>query len=400
MNIYLIMEGRKMKKFMALFLAVAFLASFMVLGSVEKARAAKTIKIGVLLDFTGPISSVGPPFQRGIEYAFEEIDYTIAGKKIKLIIADSSSDPTIAMEKTKKLVEHDKVHVIIGPLMGDQQMSIAPYVKGKGVIVTTLYAGVGDIVEHGMFLVYPTTCVGLTLPAGWYAHDQGHRKMITLGADYAGGHLFMKGAKEGFEAKGGSVIQELWPPVGTADYGPTISTLNREADVIVAFLAGPTEFQRFLPQYKSFGIKIPVIGTTVGTDLPSPVITEMGDAVKGMQGQAIYIATRDDPTNNTFQAGFKKRFDKEADALEALSYCISKAVQAGLEATGGDDSFDKLWPAILASDIVTPQGRLSWTPHGVAVTDVYIAEAKEKAGKLSWEPVKIYKQVQDPRFPK
>ena len=127
-----------MKKFMTLFLAFALLASFMVLGSVEKAQAAKTIKIGVLLDFTGPISSVGPPFQRGIEYAFEEIDYTIAGKKIKLIIEDSSSDPTIAMEKTKKLVERDRVHVIIGPLMGDQQMSIAPYVKGKGVINTTL----------------------------------------------------------------------------------------------------------------------------------------------------------------------------------------------------------------------------------------------------------------------
>jgi branched-chain amino acid transport system substrate-binding protein len=224
--------------------------------------------------------------------------------------------------------------------------------------------------------------------------------MVTIGADYAGGHLFMKGAKQGFEERGGKVIQELWPAYGTADYGPTISSLNRDADCIVAFLAGPTEFQRFLPQYKSFGINIPVIGTTVGTDLPAPVITEMGDAVKGMQGQAIYIATRDDPVNNAFQEGFKKRYNKEADALEALIYCISKAVQAGLEATGGDDSFDKLWPAVLASDIVTPQGRLSWTKEGVAVTDVYIAEAKQKGAGLSWEPVKIYEQAQDPRFPK
>lgn len=389
-----------MKKIMALFLVTAVLVSFAAVGLVERVQAADKIKIGSVLDFTGPIASVGPGFRRGIEYAFEEIDYTIAGKKIELIIEDSSSDPTVCMEKAKKLVERDRVHVIIGPLMGDQQMSIAPYLKGKGVINTTLYCGVGDIVEQGTFLVYPTTAVGLTSPAGWYAWDQGHRKMITLGADYAGGHMFMKGAKEGFESKGGKVIQELWPPVGTADYGPTITTLNKEADVIVAFLAGPTEFQRFLPQYKSFGIKIPVIGTTVGTDLPAPVITEMGDAIKGMQGQAIYIATRDDPVNNAFQAGFKKRFGKEADAIEALSYCISKAVQAGLEATGGDDSFDKLWPAILATDIITPQGRLSWTQHGVAVTDVYIAEAKEKAGGLSWEPVKIYEQAQDPRFPK
>ena len=86
-----------MKKFMTLFLTIVFLASLVVVGSVERAQAAGEIKIGSLLDFTGPISSCGPPFKRGIEYAFEEINYTIAGKKIKLIIEDSSSDPTKAM---------------------------------------------------------------------------------------------------------------------------------------------------------------------------------------------------------------------------------------------------------------------------------------------------------------
>ena len=389
-----------MKTIGVILVTLMFAVGLIVSGTGVTAFAADTIKIGVLLDFTGPIASVGPPFERGIKFAFEEIDYTLAGKKVKLIIEDSSSDPTVAMEKVRKLVERDKVHIIIGPLMGDQQMSIAPYIKGKKVILTTLYCGIGELVPNKTFLVYPTTAWGLTSPAGWYAYDVGHRKMITLGADYAGGRLFMKGAKEGFEQRGGQVLQELWPPVGTPDYGPTISTLDKSADVIVAFLAGPTEFQRFLPQYKSFGINIPVIGTTVGTDLPAPVITEMGDAVKGMQGQAIYIATRDDPINNAFQAGFKARFDKEADALEALSYCISKAVQAGLKATGGDDSYDKLWPATLATDIKTPQGRLSWTSHGVAVTDIYIAEAKEKGDQINWEPVKIYEQVIDPRFPK
>ena len=277
-------------------------------------------------------------------------------------------------------------------------MSIAPYLKGKKVLLSTLYCGVGEIVKYGNWLVYPTTATGLTLSLGWYAADQGYKKMITVGADYAGGHLFMKGVKVGFEERGGKVIQELWPPVGTTDYGPTISNLNKDADVVACFLAGAPEFTRYLPQYREFGVKIPLLGTTLAADLPANVMAELGDKVRGLRGQAAYIATREDPVNQAFQEGMNKRFGAYPGGLENNSYCVAKVFLAGLEATGGDDSLDKLRAAILASKIDTPQGPLSWTKSGVAVTDGYIAEAKEIDGNWVWDPIKIYKAVKDPRF--
>src|SRR5665811_118765 len=89
--------------------------------------AAGTIKIGALLDFTGPIADLGPMFEMGIKLALEEVNYTVAGKKIELIVEDSATSVDTAVLKAKKLVEQDGVKIIIGPLMGDAHLALGPY---------------------------------------------------------------------------------------------------------------------------------------------------------------------------------------------------------------------------------------------------------------------------------
>lgn len=390
-----------MKRLGFVLVVVLLAVGFALAGPTAKASAAEEeIKIGALLDFTGAIAFIGPLFKNGIEYAFDEVNWTVAGKKIKLIAEDTASDPTVALEKTKKLVEMDKVKIILGPLMGDQHMSIAPYLKGKKVITATFYCGDSELIPYGTWLIYPTTLVGLCLPVGYYAHDLGYKTMVTLGADYAGGRGFVKGIQIGFKEKGGEVIQELWTPVGTADYGPAISNIKKEADCLAYFLAGPTEQTRFIAQYREFGVKTPLLGTTMDADLPADLLKELGDKVRGVQGQCLYFAQMDTPANKAFQEGMTKKYGNPPGGLENNSYVLAKTAIAGLQATNGDDSFDKLRPAILASKLDTPQGPLSWSPEGVAIVNLYIGEAQEKDGKWLWVPVKTYENVTDPTIKK
>ena len=110
-----------MKRTGTFLLVLVLLIGFTIGSAATKAVAEETVKIGALLDFTGPIAALGPLFKNGIVYALEEVDYTVGGKKVELIVEDTASDPTVALEKAKKLVDRDKVRVIIGPLMGDQQ---------------------------------------------------------------------------------------------------------------------------------------------------------------------------------------------------------------------------------------------------------------------------------------
>jgi branched-chain amino acid transport system substrate-binding protein len=65
------------------------------------AASGGTIKIGALLDFTGPVAELGPIFQMGIEAALEEANYTVAGKKVELIIEDSATSVDTAVAKAK-----------------------------------------------------------------------------------------------------------------------------------------------------------------------------------------------------------------------------------------------------------------------------------------------------------
>ena len=93
-----------------------------------------------------------------------------------------------------------------------------------------------------------------------------------------------------------------------------------------------------------------------------------------------------------------ERFGQVPGAFEANAYALMQAVLTGLRATGGDDSFDKLWPAMLKVEIDTPQGPLAFGPEGVALTNGYIVEVKKKERAYYFDPIKTYPQVVDPRL--
>ncbi len=388
-----------MKKLAILFFAVGLLVSPVLFGSGMTAQAAEPIKIGSILNLTGPIAFIGPLFKNGIVKALEEVDYTVAGRKIELIPEDAAADMNVCLEKSKKLVERDKVHIIIGPLMGDAHMAIAPYLANKKVVCATFYCGDIELTKYKNWFIYPTTLEGLTTPVGYYAAELGYKNMITAGTDYAGGHGFITGIKIAFEEKGGKVVQEVWWPVGNKDFGPYLSSLKK-ADCIGYFVEGPSAAQLFLSQCQEFGVKIPLLGTTLAADMPEQITSQLGDGVLGLKGQALYMAGMDTPINKKWVAAMTKRFGQTPGGLEANSYAITKTILAALKATGGDDSYEKLWPALLKVKIDTPQGPLAVSPEGVALVDNYIVELKKKDGKYYWDPIKTYKAVVDPRLKK
>src|SRR5438477_4155976 len=73
------------------------------------------IRIGVLNATTGPLAVNGSEINEGIKLYWEdEMSSQIAGRAVRLIVEDEESKPDVGLTKTKKLVESDKVHVILG----------------------------------------------------------------------------------------------------------------------------------------------------------------------------------------------------------------------------------------------------------------------------------------------
>ena len=121
-----------MKRCKALFcvaLAGVFLAA-MVAGSYA-ADKGSTIKIGLLLDLTGSIGPGGIDMQKGTMLALEKLGDSVAGKKIQFVVEDSASDAGVSVDKAKKLVETDKVALIIGPINGGGSVAVGA-IRGPG----------------------------------------------------------------------------------------------------------------------------------------------------------------------------------------------------------------------------------------------------------------------------
>jgi len=376
------MKGKRLLSLIGGVCLVLTVAVLLATGCAPKAPVAKEpIKIGALFDYTGPVADLGPKFQAGVELALEEANYEVAGRPIKLIIEDSATDVTVALDKFKTLVARDKIHICIGPLMGDAHLAIAPYAAESKVIVTSLINGMYEAIPYKTYVIYPTTVDAQTYPFGKYVYEKlGYRTMITIGANYAGKIGYANGAAKGFADAGGTVVQQLWPSVGTPDYSPYIGAF-KTADVVLYALEGPGPVSRFVYQYHQAGLTMPLVTITQDGDYTPEALAELGDAALGILGESSYTWQLDTPENKKFVQGITAKTGKLFPSCsEQNAYTLTKVVLAGLEATGGDESYDKLWPAILNIKMNTAQGPLSFTAEGVAVTDMYVTQAEKKDG--------------------
>jgi branched-chain amino acid transport system substrate-binding protein len=343
------------------------------------ATKAKPIKIGALLDFTGPVADLGPKFKAGIELALEEADYKVAGRPVELVVEDSATSVEVAVEKFKKLAEKDQVHIVIGPLMGDAHLAISPIAKEKKVLITSLINGMYPVIKDKTYLIYPTTVEAQTYPFGKYAVEKlGYKTVVVIAADYAGKRGYAAGFVKGFKEAGGTVVQEIYAPLGTPDYSPYISQMKK-ADVVMYALEGPGPVSRFIYQYRQAGNKGPLITITQDGDYTPEALAELKDLALGILGEASYTWKLDNPENKKFVEAIKKKTGTVPSSAEQNAYTLTKVILAGLEKTGGDDSFDKLWPAVVSLKMNTPAGPLSFTPEGVAITNMYVTQA-EKVG--------------------
>ena len=67
-------------------------------------------------------------------------------------------------------------------------------------------------------------------PFGEWACAQGYKKIVTVAADYAFGYEQVGGFQKAFESCGGQIVQKIWPPLTTKDFGPYVPTIKRDAD--------------------------------------------------------------------------------------------------------------------------------------------------------------------------
>ena len=268
--------------------------------STSPIMAAQELRIGFIAPMTGPFSQVGKDMANGFQMYLDEVGGDFAGAKVTFIVEDEEAKPPVAVRKAEKLIRQDKVQLFAGGLLASTGYALAPVSTRLKTVYVVSTPAADDLTQRDAAKYPYLVRTGWTSsqpshPFGEWACQQGYKRIVAIGADFAFGHEVVGGFQKAFEDCGGRIIQKIWPPLGTIDFGPYIPTIKKNADAIFTLMAGPMSLQ-FPKQLASAGIRLPVLGG--GTSYDEFVLPSMGDEVIGHISALQYSAALETPKND------------------------------------------------------------------------------------------------------
>jgi len=355
----------------------------------------ESIRVGLLAAKTGPLASGGIDMDLALTMFLKERENVLAGRKVELIVADTAGVPATARTKAQELIEKNNVHCIIGPLAAFEALAIADYLAEKEMPTLGVSAAEDMTQRHPSpwYVRLTSTSAQCAYPLAEYAAKElKYKKVVTIADDFAYGHEMCAGFQRAFEDNGGKIIQKIFTPLATPDYGSYVAQV-KSADAIFLGTAGSNGF-RFLRQFIEYGLKDKMALIGGMTALDESVLRNMGDEAMGILTTSWYSAELDNPLNKIFAPAFRKRFKYDPGYYAASTYLSGEVLEAALTTTRGQVADKKaLMAAIHNCNAQTIRGQIKFDEFGNVIGNVYIRKVNKNDGRLVNSVVKSYPDV-------
>jgi branched-chain amino acid transport system substrate-binding protein len=358
----------------------------------------ESITIGLLASQTGPMTFQGTAIIRGFTLALDEVSNRVAGKTIKVVMEDEVVSPAIALTKTQKLVEKDHIDILMGPVNSAAAVAMRDYVVQQKIPWIVPLAMPENLTlppqaNKYTFRLHVIPSQANFPFAEWLYKNRGYRKMVGFGIDFPAGRDSVAAFKKGFEQVGGQILQEVYTPMNTPDFGPYLSQMRRDIDAVYAWYAG-ADAVKFDSQYMDFGLKdkIPLTGW-IGIN-EEVIMDSIKDFIKGNTVATPYTPTIDLPENKKFVAAYRAKYNADPALPSVNAYDAAKIILAAATSVQGNLSDkDKFLAAISKASLNSPRGPIRFDERGQVIADLYICVADMKDGRMQNNVVDIIKGV-------
>ncbi len=196
----------------------------------------EVIKIGVIADKTGALSIMGGAQANTAMLVVEEINASggLLGRQVELVVEDSATDDAQAAAAATKLVQNDRVDVLLGGIFSSTRQAIKEPAVMEGETLY-IYPEQYEGQEYHPLLfctgAVPAQQVEPLIP--WVMQHTGARTFYLPSADYIWPHVMNRKVHEVASANGGRIVGEEYFPVDHADWGETVDRINHSgADVV------------------------------------------------------------------------------------------------------------------------------------------------------------------------
>ena len=378
---------------------IAIALALMALACLPPAEAQKgPIKVGFMSSLTGPLSPNGKDMLNSFELFLEEQGGKLGGREVKLITEDDAGNPATGLTKLRGMAEGQEIQILVGPLSAAVGYAIRDYIDSKKLPAIFPIVSGEDITQRKRTPYIVRTGWSSAQPSHpfgkWVYDNLKYRRIAIIGYDFAFGWEVASGFHRTFEESGGRVVQKLWPPLFTADFGPYIAQLKRDVDAVYAVFSG-ADALRFAKQYEEAGLKarLPLIGGGTFTD--EHVLRTMGDEALGVITALHYSAALNNPANRKFVQAYETKFKQMPSYYSEGTYVAGLQLRRALEALGGDaENGERLVTALRKVELTdTPRGPIRFDEYGNPIENIYVRKVERVGGKLQNTVIYTFQNV-------
>jgi branched-chain amino acid transport system substrate-binding protein len=339
----------------------------------------------VLLPYTGTFAQLGEAITRAMELYVKQQGGTLAGRPVTFVKLDDESEPPKAPELTTKLVQGEKVDVLIGTVHSGVAMAMTKIAREDGLPTIVPNAGANVITRAQCAKnVFRTSFTNgqVGLATGQAMAAAGIKKVVTCAWKYAAGDEFVEGFADTFGKGGGQVLKSIAVPFPNVEFQSALAEIaSIKPDAVYVFYAGGGAL-KFMKDYAAakLGDSIPLWGSGFLTEGVEAAAGSAGDGVKTVLHYADDV---DNPENKAFRAAFQDAYKVPPDVYAVQGWDTMQLLDIGLKAVGGDASKrDALNAAMSKASFKSPRGPFRLSAANNPVQNFYLRELKGGKNQL------------------
>jgi len=360
-----------------------------------RAQPAK-IRVGLMLPATGAFAPLGAAITNGFKLAVVELGGKVGGREIEYFTVDDESNPAKAPENANRLIQRDKVDVLVGTVHSGVALGMAKIARDTNTLLIVPNAGADDITGPLCAQnIYRTSFSNWqpSYAAGMVAAEKKHKTAVWIAWKYAAGDEAGRGFKEGFEKGGGKIVKELSLPFPSGEYQALLSEIaSIKPDAVGCFFAGPGA-AKFIKDYAAAGLKdkIPLYSAGFLTD---GVLQAVKAEAQGLLTTLHYADSLPIARDEEFRRKYAVTYKLQPDVYAVQGYDAALLLGQAMAAVKGDvGNRAGIAKALEGTVVDSPRGKWTMSKAHNPVQDIYLRQVVGEQNKYLSVAIK---QLADP----
>jgi ABC-type branched-subunit amino acid transport system substrate-binding protein len=273
------------------------------------------IKVGVIAELTGPLSFMGIADANVCRMVIEDMNEAggLLGRPVQLIVEDGRTEDAAARDAAAKLVNKDKVDLVVGGIFSSTRQAIRSEATERGktlYIYPEQYEGQEE--DPLIFCTGPVPAQQVEPLVPWLMKKTGAKKFYLPSADYIWPHLLNKAAKRMVTQNGGAIMGEEYFPLDHTDYRETVKKIVSTGTEVIFNTIVPPGLTPFLEELHNAGF-IENGGKIICTYFDENFLNLVpAEHVEGLYSCLDYYQGIDDPFSQELLKDYNRRFPGSA----------------------------------------------------------------------------------------